>query len=65
MISQLKCFERYQHGNLTSVIPATQELEIKRIMIEGQPGHKVYEIPSQSRAGHDGAYLSPQLWWEA
>jgi hypothetical protein len=29
--------------NLTSVIPATQEAELRRIVVRSQPGQKVHE----------------------
>jgi hypothetical protein len=32
---------------LISIIPATQEAEIRRIVVQGQPGQKVTEVPSQ------------------
>jgi hypothetical protein len=35
------------HRWLTSTIPATQEAEIRRIMVQGQPGQIVLEAPSQ------------------
>jgi hypothetical protein len=37
-------------------IPATQKMEIGRIMVQGQFRHKVSEIPSQS---------INQTWWYA
>jgi hypothetical protein len=41
---------------LMSVIPATWELESQKFMVQGQPGQKVSEIPSQ--------YIS-WMWWHA
>jgi hypothetical protein len=34
---------------LTSVIPATQEAEIRRIMVQSQPGQIVHETLSQKK----------------
>jgi hypothetical protein len=48
---------------LTTVILIlpTWEVEIRRIMVWGQPGQKVCETPSQPTAGHRGSHLSAQL----
>jgi hypothetical protein len=31
----------------SSIIPATQEVEIRKIMVQGQPGKNVSKTPSQ------------------
>jgi hypothetical protein len=41
----------------TPVISATQEVEIGRIVILGQPKQKVSKIPSKSRKGNGRAQL--------
>jgi hypothetical protein len=44
------------------VILVTWEVEMRRITIQGQPGQKVSENPSQPiKAGHGGGCLSSQL----
>jgi hypothetical protein len=50
---------------LTSVIPATQEAEIRRIAVPGHPRQKVHETTSQPIAGHGGTCLSSQATQEA
>jgi hypothetical protein len=45
-----------------SVILATQEVEIRRIMVQGQPRQKVGESPSPPKAGHGDLCLSSQLF---
>jgi hypothetical protein len=42
------------------VILATQEAEIGRIMVQGQPGQKVHKTPSQQMAGCSSTHLSSQ-----
>jgi hypothetical protein len=43
------------------VILATQEVEIEKIMVQDQPGQKVYNTPSQpKKAGHSDMHLSSQ-----
>jgi hypothetical protein len=45
-----------------SVILATPEAEIERIVVGGQPGQKVSKTPSQLiKAGHGGMCLSSLL----
>jgi hypothetical protein len=39
---------------LKPVIPATQDAEIRRIEVQGQPGQKVHETPSKPMAGRLG-----------
>jgi hypothetical protein len=40
---------------ITSVIPATWQVEIGKIRVPDQPGQKVYETPSQwKKSGHGG-----------
>jgi hypothetical protein len=41
---------------------ATQEVEIRRIIVQDQPEQKVHKIPYQPMAGCGGLYLSSQLW---
>jgi hypothetical protein len=47
----------------TSVIPATQEVKIRKIMVQGHPEQKVSEtLPHLSKqAGHGSTCLSSQL----
>jgi hypothetical protein len=50
------------------VILATWETEIRKIMVESQPGQKITKTPSQPIAGHnavDAIYLSFHAMWEA
>lgn len=42
-----------------AVIPATCEVEIRRIFIRGQPQQKVHVIPSE----HGNCHLSSQLFY--
>jgi hypothetical protein len=43
-------------------ILVTWEADIGRIMVQGQPGQKVHEMPfQQKKAGHGGMHLSSQL----
>jgi hypothetical protein len=46
---------------LMPAIPATLEAVIGRIVVRGQPGHKVHETPSQPMAVCGVACLSSQL----
>jgi hypothetical protein len=42
------------------------EAEIKKIIVQGQPGQKsLQDSISTEKTGHGGAHLSPQLQWEA
>jgi hypothetical protein len=50
-----------QLWRLKSVILATWEVEIRRIMVQGQAGEKVLEIPSQPVAECSEVHLSSQL----
>jgi hypothetical protein len=45
----------------TLVILATKEAEIRRIMVQGQPGQIVHTIPSQPIAGDSGAPVIPGM----
>jgi hypothetical protein len=47
------------------VILTTQDLEIGKIIFGGNPRQNVHENPSQLIAGHNGSYMSSQLWQEA
>jgi hypothetical protein len=50
-----------------TIIPATWEVEIRRVEVPGQPRQKVNEIPSQlikKEAGCGGTRLSSQLLWK-
>jgi hypothetical protein len=47
------------------VILATQEAEIGRIMVQGQPWQIVYKMPFQPMAEHNGVHLSSHLHKEA
>jgi hypothetical protein len=40
---------QYLMWRYTLVIPATQEAEIGRLLVPGQPGKKVFKTPSQQR----------------
>jgi hypothetical protein len=45
-----------------SIILASQEIEIRRIIVQGQHGQKVCKTPPQPiKARSDGMYLSSQL----
>jgi hypothetical protein len=44
---KIKSLSEARHWKLTSVIPATQEAEIRRTEIESQPGQIVRETLSQ------------------
>jgi hypothetical protein len=59
------CMKRQQQGLaqwLVPIILATQEMEIRRIVTQGQPRQKVSETPSQPiKAGQSGACLTSQL----
>jgi hypothetical protein len=47
---------------LAFIILGTQEAEIQRIIVWGQPKQKVQEIPSQTlKVGQSGMNLSPQI----
>jgi hypothetical protein len=46
---------------LMTIIPATWEVEAKRITVRGQTRQKVSKTPSQPIAGCGGVYLSSQL----
>jgi hypothetical protein len=50
---------------LKPIILATWEVEIGRIMIQGQPRQKVSKTPSQPMTGYGGTCLSFQLCWKA
>jgi hypothetical protein len=45
---------------LTHVIPDTQEVEIRRIVVQGQSGQKV----SKTFPPHPYKYLLSQLFWK-
>jgi hypothetical protein len=47
-----------------SLILATQEVEINRTTVQGQPRQNVCETPPQVTAGHDGTCLSSQVHGE-
>jgi hypothetical protein len=49
------------NAELTLVIAATQEVEIKRITVQDQPWQKVSKTSSQPKTGHGGVHLSSQL----
>jgi hypothetical protein len=48
------------HQWFTPVILAICEAEIRRIVVQGQPGQIVHEIPSQLIVWHSGVHLSCQ-----
>jgi hypothetical protein len=50
---------------LKLVIQAIWEVEIKRIAVQSQPGHKVHETPSEQMTGYSGAHLASKLCGEA
>jgi hypothetical protein len=47
---------------LMLVLPATWEVDIRRISVQNQPGQNVSKIPSKPIAGHDGPCLKSQLY---
>jgi hypothetical protein len=51
MYSKCYIIKNYMYS---SVIPATWEVEMKRITTQGQPGENVINTPSQQRS---------QMWW--
>jgi hypothetical protein len=47
-------------------ILGTWEVEVRRVLIQAQPGQKSLQEPiSTEKAGHGGAHLPSQLWQEA
>jgi hypothetical protein len=47
------------------IISATEDMEMGRIVVPGQPEQNVHETPPQPMPGHGGMCLSPQLFREA
>jgi hypothetical protein len=48
---------------LTPAILATWEVEIKRNMVQGQYGQKIFKTTSQPiKTGHGSTYLSSQMY---
>jgi hypothetical protein len=46
---------------LTPVIPAIQEIEIRRLTVQSQPQQKVSKTITEPIAGQGGEHLSPQI----
>jgi hypothetical protein len=62
---QNQTFLSIEVQGLKPVILATREVEIMRIMVEGQPRQKIWETPFQPMAGNCSTLLSFQLCGKA
>jgi hypothetical protein len=65
-VTDIKTLSNAGHWWLMSVIPATQETEIRRITVRSQPGQIVHETlsqkhPSQRRAGGVAQGVAPEF----